>query len=197
MDPRPVRVARLAFLAFLALYGVALLRAPGAGSLLDSVDLPIHETGHLVFAPFGEVMGFLGGTLFQLILPGAFVAHFLWRGDRYGAAVCLWWVAQNCWNISVYVADARAQELPLVGGGEHDWAYLLDAAGWLSQDLAIARAVHGTGVLVFLFALAMGYRAASSALPSPEGDDRGSIDQRTSINDAWRRTSEPESRPES
>lgn len=195
MEPRTTRIARLVFLGFLALYGVALLRVPGAGSLLDSVDLPIHETGHLVFAPFGEVMGFLGGTLFQLILPSAFVGHFLWRGDRYGAAVCLWWVAQNCWNISVYVADARAQELPLVGGGEHDWAYLLDAAGWLSQDLAIARAVHGAGVLIFLFALAMGYRAAS-ALPSPAADDRGRIDLPASINDAWRRTSEPESRPE-
>ena len=192
MESRTGRIAKLAFLGLLALYGVGLLRAPGAGSLLDSVDLAIHETGHLVFAPFGEVMGFLGGTLFQILLPGAFVAHFLRRGDRYGAAICLWWVAQNCWNISVYVADARAQELPLVGGGEHDWAYLLDAAGWLSQDLAIARAVHGCGVLLFLFALAMGYRAAGSALPSHATDDRGSIDVSASINDRWRRTSEPE-----
>jgi len=39
--------------------------------------------------------------------------------------VALWWVAQNLWNISVYVKDARAEELPLVGGGEHDWNYLL------------------------------------------------------------------------
>jgi hypothetical protein len=175
MNPRAVRVARLAFLAFLAVYGVASLRAPGAGRILDSVDLAIHETGHLVFGPLGEVMGFLGGTLFQLILPVAFVTHFLWRDDRYGAAVCLWWVGQNCWNISVYVADARAQVLPLVGGGEHDWAYLLDAAGWLSHDLAIARAVHAMGVLLFLVALGLGLRAANSMPPSPAIEERGSI----------------------
>lgn len=168
MDARTARIARLAFLAFLAVYGVMALRTPGAGRLLDNVDLAIHETGHLVFAPFGEVLGFLGGTLFQLILPAAFVAHFAWRGDRYGAGVCLWWVAQNCWNISVYVADARAQALPLVGGGEHDWAYLLDAAGWLSHDLAIARVVHALGVGLFLVALGVGLRAANSAQPSQD-----------------------------
>ena len=36
---------------------------------LRAVDLAIHETGHLVFAPFGEIITALGGTLFQL-LPG-------------------------------------------------------------------------------------------------------------------------------
>jgi hypothetical protein len=168
MSPRAARVARLAFLAFLAFYGVVSLRTSNNGRLLDSVDLAIHETGHLVFAPFGEVVGYLGGTLFQLLLPAVFVTHFLWRGDRYGAAACLWWVGQNCWNISVYIADARAQELPLVGGGEHDWAYLLDAAGWLAHDLAIARAVHTVGVLVFLISLWLGFRAANSVQPAEE-----------------------------
>jgi hypothetical protein len=170
------RVVRIAFMAFLAVYGVVLLRNPDAGWLLSSLDLAIHETGHLVVAPFGEVIGFLGGTLFQLIVPGAFVAHFLRREDQYGAAVCLWWVGQNCWNISVYIADARAQELPLVGGGEHDWAYLLDAGGWLHNDQAIARAVHATGVLVFLVALVLGVRAVSSGRSSPASEERASVE---------------------
>ena len=140
----------------LAAYGVASLRTPDAGRLLDGVDLAIHETGHIVFSPFGDIVTALGGTLLQLLLPAAFVVHFLRRRDRLGAAVCLWWVAQNCWNISVYVADARAQELPLVGGGEHDWAYLLGEAGWLARDAAIARGVHATGVAIFVAAIALG-----------------------------------------
>jgi hypothetical protein len=167
MSSRAIRLARLAFLAALALYGVASLRTPEAGRLLDNVDLAIHETGHLVFAPFGEVVTVLGGTLFQLIIPAAFVAYFLLRKERYGAAVCLWWVAQNCWNISVYVADARAQELPLVGGGEHDWAFLLGEAGWLARDVALARAVHGAGVMLYIVALALGIRAALADEPRP------------------------------
>ena len=169
MSPRATRNARLLFLAFLGVYGVICLRTPGAGRLLDSVDLAIHETGHLVFAPLGEFLGFLGGTLFQLLLPTAFVIHFLRREDRFGAAVCLWWVAQNCWNISVYAADARAQELPLVGGGEHDWAYLLDALGWMSHDVAIGRTIHAIGVVIFAVALGLGFRAAQCTAPG-EGE---------------------------
>ena len=76
------RVGRLALTAVLALYGFRLLVHPEAGSLMDSVDLPIHETGHLVFAPFGEFLQFLGGTLFQLIMPTAFVVYFARRRDR-------------------------------------------------------------------------------------------------------------------
>ena len=169
MNPRFLKAVRLGFLGLLVLYGVALLRAPGSGSFLDSIDLAIHESGHLLFSPFGETLGFLGGTLLQLLLPAAFVGYFLRRDDRFASAVCLWWVAQNCWNISVYVADARAQELPLVGGGEHDWAYLLDRAGWLSQDQTIARGVHVAGIVVFLVALALAYRAAVARPPVPLG----------------------------
>ena len=171
MDPRTSRYARLAFLLVLALYGVASLRSPGDGRLLDNVDLAIHETGHLVFAPFGEFVTMLGGTLLQLLLPTAFVVHFIRRKERFGAAVCLWWVAQNCWNISVYVADARAQELPLVGGGEHDWFYLLSAMRWLESDQALARAVHGVGVLLFGASLVLGLAAALVAhAPEPAGE---------------------------
>ena len=173
MSPSAIRLARLSFLVLLALYGVASLSTPESFRLLDNVDLAIHETGHLVFAPFGEILGFLGGTLFQLIVPALFVAHFLRRGERYGAAVCLWWVAQNCWNISVYVADARAEALPLVGGGEHDWAFLLGMAGWLRHDLAISRAVHASGVLIFLVALGLGF-LATFAVPEVVDEEQES-----------------------
>ncbi|HVE79375.1 MAG TPA: hypothetical protein VNA89_10960, partial [Gemmatimonadaceae bacterium] len=132
--PAAPTLARLAFVAFLGIYGVRCLVRPDEYRLLDNVDVAIHETGHLVFAPFGEFITALGGTLFQLIVPLAFVVAFLRRGDRFAASVVLWWVAQNLWNISVYVRDARAQVLPLVGGGEHDWAYLLAELDLLPRD---------------------------------------------------------------
>jgi hypothetical protein len=37
-------------------------------------------------------------------------------------------------------ASLMAQELPLVGGGEHDWAILLDQFGWLELDHALGGA---------------------------------------------------------
>lgn len=155
---------RLAAVALLAIYGLICLVGPNTGRLLDGVDLAIHESGHIVFSPFGEMVTALGGTLFQLIIPASFVIYFWRRGDRYAAGFALWWVAQNLWNISVYVGDARAQDLPLVGGGEHDWTYLLGEAGWLARDAALARAVHAAGVVTYLIALGL---AASGASRQP------------------------------
>ena len=150
------KVARLALTLVLAVYGFQLLLHPDAGSLVDNIDLPIHETGHLVFLPFGEFMHFLGGTLFQLIMPAVFVVYFARRRDRHAASVALWWIAQNLWNISVYIRDARAQELPLVGGGEHDWAYLLGRLGHLKDDQAIGHAVWKLGALIYVISIAAG-----------------------------------------
>jgi hypothetical protein len=113
-----------------------------------------------VFGPFGEFTGFLGGTLMQLIVPSVFCGYFLHRRDRHAATVALWWVAQNLWNVSVYVRDARAEELPLVGGGEHDWAYLLGTLGLLEKDLAIGRAVHLLGVVLFALSIVGGVATA-------------------------------------
>jgi hypothetical protein len=159
---------RLALTVVLAVYGWRCLTTPGTYRWLDSLDLAIHETGHLVFSFGGELLTLLGGTLFQLIVPAAFVVA-LWRqGDRHGATVPLWWLGQNCWNISVYIRDAQAQELPLVGGGEHDWAILLDQLGWLERDQAIGRTVWLVGVLLYVIAIVLGWRFLSH---DEAGDD--------------------------
>ena len=161
--------ARLALTIVLALYAIPLARHPEAGSFLDGIDLAIHETGHLVFGPFGEVIQFAGGTLFQLIVPATFMVYFFRRGDRHAATVPLWWMAQNLWNISVYVRDARAQELPLVGGGEHDWAFLLGHYRLLAHDQGIGRAVQAMGTLICVAAVVAGILFALS--PRTTGDN--------------------------
>ena len=153
------RIARVVTVTLLALYGIAILRDPGF-TLIDNVNLPIHETGHLVFAPFGELITALGGTLFQLIVPAVFVGYFLKRRDQFAASVALWWVAENCWNIAVYVADAQEQALPLVGGGEHDWAFILAELDVLQQDARIAAMVRFAGTILFVVAVLWGYASA-------------------------------------
>ena len=94
--------------------------------------------------------------------PAAF-AVALWRKrDRHGATVPLWWMAQNCWNVSVYVRDARTQELPLVGGGEHDWALLLGRFGWLERDQVLGGAIYLVGVVLYAVAIVGGWVFLSS-----------------------------------
>ena len=45
---------RLPLTCALALYGIAICGAEDSWALLDNVNLPIHETGHLVCAAVGE-----------------------------------------------------------------------------------------------------------------------------------------------
>ena len=154
---------RLALTGVLAVYGWICLRSPDIFRWLDGLDLAIHEAGHLVFAFGGETLTFLGGTLMQLLVPVVFLVAFWRQGDRHGATVPLWWLGQNCWNIARYVRDARAQELPLVGGGEHDWAFLLDHWGVLERDQAIGRMVYLAGMLCYLAAVVGGWLALQGA----------------------------------
>ncbi len=67
----------------------------------------------------------------------------------------------------MYIRDARGQLLPLVGGGEHDWAYLLGRLGLLRFDEQIASAVSFAGILVFAAAIVLGLRYAGWRLATP------------------------------
>jgi hypothetical protein len=156
------RYARAALTSLLLVYGIALLRSPGF-AVIDNVNLPIHETGHLVFGPFGEFIGALGGSLFQVLFPAIFVVYFLRRRDSHSASIALWWVAENLWNVAIYIADAQEQELPLVGGGEHDWAYLLAEMDVLQRDDQIASMVRFVGAMLFVVAIVWGYRSIFTA----------------------------------
>jgi hypothetical protein len=167
MSPTLERRLRLALTAALAIYGVFLLTHPDYYGFMDDVDLPIHESGHVIFGPFGEFIGFAGGTLMQLIVPAVFAVYFWRRKDRHGASVAMWWFAQSSWNVARYVQDARAQELPLVGGGEHDWAYLLGETGLLRQDIAIGHGIRVIGGLIFVAAMLLGVSAAASPATAP------------------------------
>lgn len=112
--------------------------------IIDHVNLAFHEFGHPLFGVFGEAMHWLGGTLMQFVFPVLTCGHFFRRGEFYASAACGYWCAENLRYVAFYVADARAQQLPLVGGGEHDWATILGWLGWLQLDTRLA------AMLVFL-----------------------------------------------
>ena len=141
---------RIAALAFVAIWGVRLAamdyrEAEINGSFMHAIVLPIHEAGHIFLIPFGEFMTILGGSLFQLALPLAIGAAFLWRQrDPFGAAICLWWTGASMIDLAPYIWDALDPRMMLLGGhtgedGPHDWIYLLERLGAL-------RHAHGWGV---------------------------------------------------
>ena len=150
---------RIAFLVLIAVYAIARIRNAEYWDPLDDLDLAVHEAGHLVFSAFGETLTVLGGSAFQVIVPLVFVGYFARTKQRYAAAVTMAWVGVNLLNVARYVGDARAQELPLLGGEDsiHDWWYLLINWDLLPRDTVIARWVHFFGVVAFLTSMLGGF----------------------------------------
>src|SRR4030095_2807336 len=147
---------KLIFASLLSIYFLWIAFDPMAGSFLDLLDLPIHETGHLVFRPFGEFIGVAGGSLFQVILPAVFVGYFLWRIQYYSAAVVMFWVGQSVLNVWIYVSDAVVMQLVLTSGftgsegSFHDWNYLLTRTGLLGSTKIVAGIVRMIGTVVII-----------------------------------------------
>ena len=121
--------------------------------------------GCLIFRPFGAFITSLGGTLGQLIMPSICLGVLLIKTrDPFGASVALWWVGENFLDIAPYINDARAGQLPLLGGnfghsspyGFHDWEYLLTESGLLSYDPILAKAAFVSGSVIMLLSLLWG-----------------------------------------
>jgi len=115
--------------------------------IVDDANLVFHEAGHPIFGLLGSTLGLYGGTLGQLAIPAGIAGAFWVRREAVGFAVTGFWFFENFLNIARYMADARAQVLPLVGGGEHDWTTIFMRWGVLSSDTAIASLVAGLGWL--------------------------------------------------
>lgn len=144
---------KLIFAAVLSIYFFSIVYSPLNGSFLDLVDLPIHETGHLLFRLFGEFMMIAGGSIFQIIVPAIFVAYFVWYEKPYSAAIVLFWVGQSILNVFVYANDAVVMQLVLLGGltgsegSFHDWNFLLRETGLINSTGMVAGIIRVAGTL--------------------------------------------------
>ncbi len=153
-----INYPKLIFAVLLTLYFLWVAYDPMQGSFLDLVDLPIHETGHLIFRPFGEFMSIAGGSLFQVILPAVFVGYFIWNEKYYSASIVLFWVGQSILNVWVYAADAVVMQLVLTSGftgsegSFHDWNYMLTRLGLIDSTKMVAGIIRAVGTLTIIAA---------------------------------------------
>src|SRR5579864_7916653 len=135
---------------FYALFLFQAARGTGPLLMIDLVLIPIHEGGHLLFRFFGEFVSIAGGTLMQLGVPLMLATYFAFQRHVQGTAFCAFFFFEQFLPISTYMADARAQELPLLTVGDsdyviHDWNYLFTHLGVLEHDTQIAEAVRVLG----------------------------------------------------
>jgi hypothetical protein len=79
-------------------------------------------------------------------------AYFAYHRQIPGTAFCSFFFFENFLNVATYMADARAQELPLLTVGdpefvEHDWFAMFSQMGVLQYDTKIAAVVRAIGWL--------------------------------------------------
>ena len=139
--------------------------------ILDWFDLAVHEVGHMLMFWAPRMVMFLGGSVAQVAVPLALAWYFgLVRRDLAGAGFCLAWAGASAWDVSVYIADAPVQALPLIGAGEHDWAYLLGQRGFDAIHLAdeVAGLVEFIGALLAITGIGIALSATISGSRKPQ-----------------------------
>lgn len=136
------------------------IQEPTYGGIFFGLNFGLHELGHFIFAPFGEFMMILGGSLFQCLVPFIGIIMFLKQNDHFGVAFCFGWEATNLYYVATYIADARAMALPLLTpfGVEayHDWNYILSRTGLLRYDTFIAWLVRIIASICMIICLVYG-----------------------------------------
>lgn len=123
------------------------------------IEFGVHEASHLfaIFLPhiFTAAAGSVGEVTFTILIVVAAL-----RGRAYFAAIfgALWvMLAMN--SAGRYMADAKTQQIPLVGFSNqptHDWNFVFGQLGWLPADTIIGNSVRGIGDLVGVVALGFG-----------------------------------------
>lgn len=157
------RVLILAYIGYLVLflmtdYGTPQGRVsmPFVLIVTDWINLFIHEGGHGVFQIFGQFIYVLGGSLMQVILPGAAVVVFL-RSGVGTLPYTLFWLGENIVNVSVYIMDAPYRRLPLISKyAAHDWGYITDTLGVTHYAEDFGLVVQILGILVCLGGMGTG-----------------------------------------
>ncbi len=145
-------------------YRVDYAQAEIYGSFMHNVNLVFHEAGHVIFRPFGRFMTILGGSLAQLLMPLIVVLVFLLKErNTFAASVGLWWLGQSFMDVAPYINDARAGQIPLLGGGTgadrpgmHDWKNILGDLGLLHRDHDIAAIADNIGIGLMLLSFIWG-----------------------------------------
>ena len=136
--------------------GLVWLSQPGFVMLLDHANLLFHEAGHPIVGLFSQRLEPYGGSIGQLVFPIALAVSFWRKGQALPFAAALIWFFENWLNIAHYMADARALQLPLVGGGDHDWNTIFSRWRLLPYDLQIAGIVKTIGWIGIVVAMVWG-----------------------------------------
>jgi hypothetical protein len=123
------------------------------------IEFGVHEASHIVTAWLPQIICAAAGSIGEMSFT-ILIAVAAWREKSYFAlSFALLWVMLAMNSAGIYMADARAQKLQLIGLGpepRHDWNFVFGQLGWLDWDTVIGGSVRFVGDVVGLVGLAIG-----------------------------------------
>jgi hypothetical protein len=123
------------------------------------LNIAVHETGHVLFRPFGELVMLMMGSGFEVLFPFAVGVYFVFRRDLVATAVSFGWSASALASAATSIADADDGRLALLGAtgpdSAGDWERILGAEFFDKVFLAdrIASIVRTVGSVLWFVAL--------------------------------------------
>lgn len=123
------------------------------------VQFGIHEASHLAVMFLPSLLVALAGSVGEIAFTSLILFACIKYKSYFAAIFASLWLMLALRSVGRYMADARAQAMPLIGPGEsvqHDWAYLFGQLGWLQADTIIGGITQGVGVLIGTAALLAG-----------------------------------------
>ena len=131
------------------------------------LNIAVHEIGHVLFRPFGELTMLIMGSGFEVLFPFAVGVVFLIRKrDLVSTAVAWGWAASALASAATYIADADDGRLALLGAtgpdAAGDWERILGEEFFDKVYLAdsIAGTVRTFGYALWFVALGLAILAS-------------------------------------
>ena len=160
---RRLNVAKAAgALLLIAVWGWFALVKGDQTPLFVYLNIAVHEIGHVLFRPFGELTMLIMGSGFEVLFPFAVGAYFLLRKrDLVSTAVAWGWAASALSSAATYVGDADDGQLALLGAtgpdAAGDWERILGVEFFDKVYLAdrIAGDVRTVGFVLWGVALCL------------------------------------------
>ena len=126
--------------------------------LLVFLDIAVHEIGHKVFSPFGNLIMLIMGTGTQILFPFLLGMVFaVWRRDLVAWGICWAWAASAMCDGARYIYDAPRGEMMLLGAsdGLGDWSKILGPEHFDKLYLAdrLSAIVRTVGIVTWLAAV--------------------------------------------
>jgi hypothetical protein len=149
-------------LILIAVWGWFALVKDDQTPILVYLNIAVHESGHVLFRPFGDLMMLIMGSGFEVLFPlAAGVVFLLRRRDVVASAVCWGWGASALASAATYIADADDGRLALLGAtgpdAAGDWERILGQEFFDKVYLAdsIAGTVRTFGYVLWFVALGL------------------------------------------